>query len=295
MGHEVGAALARAGVDDKLASDVIERSQHRHLVGLSRRWDAQVGAGLRPGAGEIRMRQRLAFVAVETRRCSPASDWRLRSTGASRSDPPRSRSAVPSACVGAVASGSFFSQCLGQLRAADAHALANFDFGAQTGNRPVPPVGHRLVEQRRDDCSAVFSLLIGGSPGAMLAFNAATPPLPGITAPQPDRVLPHAERLKRSAPLVQPERVGRTAHATGPPPRGRAVTQKPSGPPARCSSLAAAPEICHPCRTHPDQCRHQIATTAPLMRLTGSCLAIKESDFPSVRVESAGKGAQRNH
>ena len=52
-------------MDDELAGDVIERAQHRHLLGLSRRGHAQVGAGLCPGAGEIGMRQRLAFIAVE--------------------------------------------------------------------------------------------------------------------------------------------------------------------------------------------------------------------------------------
>src|ERR1700692_229315 len=65
MGHKVGAALGRAGMDDELARDVIERAQHRHLLGLSWRRDAQVCSGLRPGAREIGMRQRLAFVAVE--------------------------------------------------------------------------------------------------------------------------------------------------------------------------------------------------------------------------------------
>jgi hypothetical protein len=52
-------------MDDELARDVIERAQHRHLLGLSWRRDAQVCSGLRPGAREIGMRQRLAFVAVE--------------------------------------------------------------------------------------------------------------------------------------------------------------------------------------------------------------------------------------
>jgi hypothetical protein len=65
MGHEVGAAFGGAGLDDKLARDVIERAQHRHFLGLSRRRDAQVGTGFRPCARKIGMRQRLAFVAIE--------------------------------------------------------------------------------------------------------------------------------------------------------------------------------------------------------------------------------------
>ena len=65
MGHEVAAALGRTGMDDELARDVIERTQHRHLLGLSGRRHAQVGARLRPRPGKIGMRQRLALVAIE--------------------------------------------------------------------------------------------------------------------------------------------------------------------------------------------------------------------------------------
>jgi hypothetical protein len=52
-------------MDDELARDVIERPQHRDLLGLPRRRHAQVRPRLRPGAGEIGMGQRLALVAVE--------------------------------------------------------------------------------------------------------------------------------------------------------------------------------------------------------------------------------------
>ena len=65
MGDEIAAALGRAGMDDELARDVIERPQHRDLLGLPRRRHPQVRPRLRPGAGEIGMRQRLALIAVE--------------------------------------------------------------------------------------------------------------------------------------------------------------------------------------------------------------------------------------
>ena len=65
MRHEVAAALGRAGMDDELARDMIERAQHRDLLGLARRRHAQVGAGFRPCSGEIGMRQRLALIAIE--------------------------------------------------------------------------------------------------------------------------------------------------------------------------------------------------------------------------------------
>ena len=57
--------FGRAGVNDELAGEVIERPQHRHLLGLPRRRHTQVRPRLRPGAGEIGMRQRLALIAVE--------------------------------------------------------------------------------------------------------------------------------------------------------------------------------------------------------------------------------------
>jgi hypothetical protein len=65
MGEEVAAFLGLAGVDDEPARDVIERAQDCDLLSLSRRRDAQIGAHLRPGAGEIGMRQRLTLVTVE--------------------------------------------------------------------------------------------------------------------------------------------------------------------------------------------------------------------------------------
>ena len=44
MGDEVATTLGRAGVDDKLARDVIERAQDCYFPGLSWRWHAQIGA-----------------------------------------------------------------------------------------------------------------------------------------------------------------------------------------------------------------------------------------------------------
>ena len=61
------AALGRAGMDDELAlRDVIERPQHRDLLGLPRGRHTQVRPRLCPGAGEIGdAGQRLALIAVE--------------------------------------------------------------------------------------------------------------------------------------------------------------------------------------------------------------------------------------
>ena len=65
MSDEIAAALGRAGVDDEFADRVIERAQQRDLFCLSWCGDTQVCACLRPGTGEVGMRQRLALIAVE--------------------------------------------------------------------------------------------------------------------------------------------------------------------------------------------------------------------------------------
>ena len=65
MGEEVAAALAAAGMHDELARNGIIRTQHRDLLRLSRRGHPQIGARLRPGAGERGMHQRLALVPIE--------------------------------------------------------------------------------------------------------------------------------------------------------------------------------------------------------------------------------------
>ena len=65
MSDKIAGALGWAGVHDELACDVIERSEHSDLLRLSRRGDAQVRSGLRPDAGKVGMRQRLALVTIE--------------------------------------------------------------------------------------------------------------------------------------------------------------------------------------------------------------------------------------
>jgi len=44
MRHEICAAFGWTGVDDELARDVIERTQHGHFFGLSRGWHTKIGA-----------------------------------------------------------------------------------------------------------------------------------------------------------------------------------------------------------------------------------------------------------
>ena len=66
MGDEIAAALGRAGMDDELARDVIERPQSiATFLACPGAGAPQVRPRLRPGAGEIGMRQRLALITVE--------------------------------------------------------------------------------------------------------------------------------------------------------------------------------------------------------------------------------------
>ena len=247
MGHEVGAAPGGAGMDNELASDVIERSQHRHLLGLSRRGDAQGRPRPSPRRGRDKDGSTPRFRRRREERCRRLRPGACAIAGASRSDPPRSRSAVPSACRGRRPSGSFFSQRLGQLRAADAHAFARFDFARRRAivqfRRSATGWSSKGVTTR----SAV-SLFTGAGPGAMLAFNAATPPLP--------KSLRHSRTVSSRTPnpsairaLVQPERVKSTARARSASPRSRDPARAVSA--ARWSSLAATEDL--PPRPHPPE------------------------------------------
>ena len=64
-GDEVGAALGFGGGDDQPAVAPVERAHHRNLFGLTGCLYAQVYAAFGPGAGEIGMGQRLAFVGKQ--------------------------------------------------------------------------------------------------------------------------------------------------------------------------------------------------------------------------------------
>ena len=52
---EVAASLGPAGIDDEFTRSDVERAEHGDLAGPTGCFDAQVGAALGPGMGEIRM------------------------------------------------------------------------------------------------------------------------------------------------------------------------------------------------------------------------------------------------
>ena len=182
-------------MDDELARDVTERPQHRDLLGLPRRRHTQVRPRLRPGAGEIGMRQRLALIALREEQCRPLRPAVCAVAGAGPPVPPRFPSDAPSACAGAAASGTFFSQGLGQLRTADAHALARFDLGAEARNCPVALVGHRFFQQGGDDAQGGFTLHRRRSwrDTGLQRRNTAGGE---VAAPQANRIFAHAKRFR---------------------------------------------------------------------------------------------------
>ncbi len=116
-----------------------------------------VRAGLRPGPRQIRMRQIrmrqcLALVTVEQHDIASFGLALTQLQVRGRCAPPRGRFAATSACAGAAASETFFSQRLGQLRTADTHARTRLDrthleLWAKPGDRPVWPVGYGFFEQ----------------------------------------------------------------------------------------------------------------------------------------------------
>ena len=103
----------------------------------------------------------------------------------------------------------FFSQGLGQLRTADAHALARFDLGAKAGDRPVVPVGYRLFQQRSDDAQGGFTLH-RRRPGRDARLQRRDAAGGEVAAPEPNRILAHAKRLRnlRAGPARQRQKHG---------------------------------------------------------------------------------------
>src|SRR5271157_4593183 len=250
MGHEVGAALGGSGMDGELARDVIERAQHRHLLGLPRRRDAQIRAGLRPGSREIGMRQRLAFVAVEKNDVAGFG--------------------LALAQLQAQANPIHLAGCLAPFQRVPGpppaelffrNALDNCDRLMRTPSRASISARSRAIVQFGRSATGSSSrgvttrnaaaLFTASGPGATLAFNASTPPLP--------KSLRHNRTVSSRTPnasairgLVQPDNVSSTARARSASPRSRDPARAARA--TRCSSLAATgdfPPMPHPPESMP--------------------------------------------
>ena len=194
MGDEIAAALGWAGMDDELARDVIERPQHRDLLSLPRRRHTQVRPRLRPGAGEIGMRQRLALIAVEKNNVARFGllfaqlqaqahpfhlAFRLTSLQRVPGPPPAElffRKALDS--------------CERLMRTPSRASIS----ARRRGDRPVAPVGHRFFQQRGDDAQGGFTLhrrRAWRDAGLQRCDTAGGE----VAAPQANRIFAHAKRL----------------------------------------------------------------------------------------------------
>jgi hypothetical protein len=247
MDDEIAASFGRAGMDSELAADVIERAQHRDLLGLPRRRHAQVRPRLRPGAGEIRMGQRLALVAVEKNDVARFGllfaqlqaqtypfhlAFRLTSFQRVPGPPPAElffRKALDS--------------CERLMRTPSRASISTRRRGIVQLRRSATGCSSKGTATRK-----AASLFTGGGPGAMLAFSAATPPAA--------KLLRHSRTVSSRTPnasairgLLQPVNVSNTARARSASPRSREPARAASA--ARCSSLATTGDF--PAMPHTSQ------------------------------------------
>ncbi len=260
MRDEIAAALARAGLDDELTRAVIERAEHRNLLGLSGSRYAQVGAGFGPCSCEIRMGQRLALVAIEQH--DVAGFGLTLAQLQAQADPIDLAGDLPpfQGVPGPPPAELFFR-----------NALDNCDRLMLTPSRVAISARRRLNVQiglsatgssskgvTTRNAAALFN---GGRPGATLAFNASTPPLP--------KSLRHSRTVSSRTPkasairgLVQPESVSSTARARSASPRSRDLARDVRA--TRCSSLAAIGDF-SPMPASPESRTAANRTTGPLV------------------------------
>ena len=239
VGDEVAAALGWAGMNDELARDVIERAQHRDFLGLSRRRHAQIRARLRPCAGEIGMRQRLALVAVEQNNVT--------------------RFGLPFTQLQTQADPLHLARCLARLQRVPGSPPPELFFRNALDNceRLMRPPARASISARRRGIVQLgrsatgasskgvttrkaVSLFTGAGPGATLAFSAATSPLL--------KSLRHRRTVSSRTPnasailaLVQPASVSSKARALSASPRSRELARATSA--TRCSPLAVTEDF----------------------------------------------------
>jgi len=234
MGDKVAAAFRRARMHDELARYVIKRAQNCDFLGLPWRLYSQIGAGLCPDTGEIRMRQRLALVAVEKNRCRPLRPAVCAIANADQPALPRWLSVVPSGCAAAAADDTFFRNAFDSwerlMRTPSWVSISARRRGIVQLGRLATGASNNGVTTRK-----AASLFTGGGPGATLASSASAPLLA--------KSLRHRRTVSSRTPnasamvgLVHPASVSSTARARSASPRSREPARAISS--ARCSSVA---------------------------------------------------------
>src|SRR5512145_521104 len=236
---EVARALGRARVHDEPARGVVERADHRHLLGLAGRWNTQVRAAPGPHTGQIGMRQRLAFVAEQQH---DVASFRL---GLEQLEP----QADPLDLAGVLAA---FQRVPGPPppELFFRMALDNCDRLILTRSRVlISAIRRGIVQLGRSATGAsssgvttrkAASVFTGGGPAYTLAFTASTPPR--RNSPRQKRTV--SSRTRNTSPisaLVQPSSVSRIARARSASPRSRDVAKSSSC--AFCSSFALTGDL----------------------------------------------------
>ena len=247
MRHEIAAALGGAGMDDEVAGDVIERAQHCHLLGLSRRRHAQVRAGLRPRPGEIGVRQCFALVAVKQNDIAgfglTLADLQAQADPIHLAGdlPPLQR--VPGSPPAELFFRNALDSCERLMRTPSRASISARRRGIVQFGRLATGSSSSGVTTRN-----AAELFTGTGPGAMLAFNASTPPLPNS--------LRHRRTVSSRTPnasairgLDQPAKVSSTARARSASPRSRDPAR--AARPTRCSSFAVTGDL--PPMSHPPE------------------------------------------
>ena len=225
MGDEIAAALGRAGVDDEFADRVIERAQQRDLLRLPRGRHTQIRACLRPGAGEVGMRQRLALVAIEQN--DVAGFGLLLAQLQAQADPLdlggvlATLQRVPRPPPAELFLRSALDSCERLMRTPACASISARRRGMVQFGRSATGASSNGVTTRN-----AASLFTGAGPGATVAFSAATP--------SRMKSLRHSRTVSSRTPnasamrgLVQPDSVSSTARARSASPRSRSNNRRP--------------------------------------------------------------------
>ena len=234
MSDEIAAALGPGSMDDELTGLVVEGAEHRDFLGLPRRGNAQIGARLRPGAGQIRMRQRLAFIAEQ--QDDVVGLGLLFEQLQTKTDPfdllrdLASFQRVP----GTPPAELFFRSALDNC---ERLMLTPSRASISARNRGIVQLGRSATGSMSKGVAtrSAAALFTGAGPEATVAFSASTPAR--MKSLRHRRTVssrtPNASEMR---PLVQPASVSKIARARSASPRSRELASKSSS--ERCAPVA---------------------------------------------------------
>jgi len=239
VSDEVTGALGQAGVDDKVAGDMIECADYRHFLGLARRRHPQIRTALGPGPRQIGMGQRLALVAIEQ------NDVASFGLGLAQLQP----QAHALDLVGDLAA---FQRVSGPppaevffrsaLDSCDRPILMPACASISALRRAIVQLGRSATGASSSGVTtrSAASVFIGGGPGATVAFSASAPPR-AKSMRQKRTVSSRTPKASAMRGLLQPDSVNNIARARSASPRSRELANLRSA--SRCSSSAFATDL----------------------------------------------------